>query len=302
MTREIQVGAIFPVGKMDPDPVALDGFATGIESAGYRHVAIFDHVLGADRASRPEWTGAYDAEDEFHEPLITLTHIAARTQLELLTCILVLPQRQTALVAKQAATLDLLSEGRLRLGVGLGWNRVEYDALGMPFDGRAKRMEDQIGLLRALWTEHVVSWDSPHHRVDRAGINPRPAQRPIPLWIGTLGRARAPLERIGRVADGWIITGMEPDEDLARIKDTVDRAAREAGRDPASIGFEGRVRVRPEDDVATMPARVQAWEDAGATHVTIETRRLDLRNQHHTELLAEIAAVLELEARPWGVG
>jgi probable F420-dependent oxidoreductase len=293
----LQVGAIFPQGKLDPDRANLDAFARGVEAAGYRHLGMFDHVLGADRSSRPEWNGVYDSDDAFHEPLITLTHIAALTRLELLTCVMVLPQRQTALVAKQAATLDHLSGGRLRLGVGIGWNEVEYRALGTTFRDRSRRFDDQIELLRELWTRPVVDWDSDHHRIDRAGINPLPPRR-IPIWLGTLAQSEAPLHRIGRLADGWIITAIEPGDELRAIKAVVDDAARAAGRDPADLGFEGRVRIRRHEDLAALPGRLEAWAELGATHVAVETRRLRLTNQEHTELLGEVAAALELAPRP----
>src|SRR5262245_53050338 len=199
----------------------------------------FDHVLGADRVSRPGWRYPYDAESRFHEPLVLFGFLAAHSAMELVTGVLILPQRQTALVAKQAAQVDLLTGGRFRLGVGVGWNALEYEALGVPFDRRGARLEEQIAVLRRLWTEDSVDLETPHHRVDPGGAGPVPVQRPMPVWMG-VGVGTRVLEGVGRLADGWIIgewLGVEIDEPLAVVRRTSEAHGR-------SVGVQGVVELR----------------------------------------------------------
>ncbi|MCW2496738.1 LLM class F420-dependent oxidoreductase [Jatrophihabitans sp.] len=294
MTRRPQFGVVFPQNEIDPAGVHTLAFGRGVEELGFRHVAAFDHVVGADTATRPDWNGHYDVDDEFHEPLVLFAYLAAATELEFTSAVIILPQRQTVLVAKQAATLDQLSGGRLRLGVGIGWNEVEYEALGVPYAGRAERLEDQIALLRRLWTTRTVTWNSAYNSIDRAGIAPLPAQRPIPIWFGTWARAAAPLRRIGELADGWMPTSIDPGPELKAAKQVVDRAAEAAGRDPATIGFEGRITVGRGLDPYGVPAVVDEWISLGATHITIDTRRSRRRNAEHLDLLAQVAIALEL--------
>ena len=181
----MHVGAVFPQLEIGTDPDVIATYARTIEQLGYDHLAIFDHVLGADSNRPGGWAGAYDHRSTFHEPLVLFGYLASITiRLRLATAVLVLPQRQTGLVAKQAAEVDVLSRGRLILGVGIGWNQVEYEALGMRFTDRGKRIEEQIAVLRALWTQEVVDFNGRWHRIDRAGLNPLPVQRPIPVWMG----------------------------------------------------------------------------------------------------------------------
>src|SRR5712671_7790587 len=178
-------GVVFPQIEFGNDPHAIKDYAQAAEGLGYDYLLVYDHVLSAHPDREPKLTGPYTHEDPFHEPMVFFGFLAGvTTRLELTTGILILPQRQTALVAKQAAEVDVLSRGRLRLGVGLGWNYVEYEALGMSFTDRGKRIEEQIAVLRALWTQEVVDFKGRWHRIDRAGINPPPVQRPIPLWMG----------------------------------------------------------------------------------------------------------------------
>ena len=217
-----------------------------------------------------------------HESLTILGYLAAITKtVGLVTGILILPQRQTALVAKQAAEIDVLSGGRLRLGIGVGWNPVEFEALGEDFHDRGRRSEEQIAVLRALWTQEVVDFRGRWHRIDHAGLNPLPVQRPIPIWLGGGSDAgTAPvdvvLNRVGRLADGWC-PDILPDEEGRRAVDLVNSYAAAEGRDPESLGLEGRLRLggkQPEDWLA----EVEAWEELGATHLCIETRRAGLRS------------------------
>ena len=194
----MRTGVVFPQTEIGSDPVLVRDFAQAAEGLGYAHLLVFDHVLGAGLEHRPGWSGAYAADDPFHEPFVLFGYLAGLTQrIELVTGVLVLPQRQTALVAKQAAEVDVLSQGRLRLGVGVGWNDVEYEALGEDFHDRGRRIEEQVSLLRALWTEPVVDFAGRWHRVPEAGINPLPVQRPIPVWFG--GQAEPVLRRVGAV-------------------------------------------------------------------------------------------------------
>jgi probable F420-dependent oxidoreductase len=268
----MRLGAVFPqaeFGRVDADE--LVAFVQRVEDAGYDHLLVYDHVLGADAGARPAWDGFYDHRDAFLEPLVLFAYLLRACRLELVTDVLVLPQRQTALVAKQLATLELLAPGRIRLGVGIGWNAVEYDALGIGFATRAARLEEQIPLLRRLWTEPSLSHDGPTDAVDAAGLCPLPA-RAVPIWIGSGTDPRA-LARVGRLADGWLpMPQIVPGHGLEPAWRAVREAAAAAGRDPAAVGLEGHVRARA-DDVARVPDRVARWRDAGASAVAVNPLR-----------------------------
>jgi probable F420-dependent oxidoreductase len=223
----VEIGVTFPQTEIGNDPAVLRDYAQTAEGLGFNFILAYDHVLGADAASRPDWGRRYTADDAFHEPLVMFGFMAAVTsRIEFVTGILILPQRQTALVAKQAAEVDVLSGGRLKLGVGLGWNDVEYEALNEDFHNRGRRIEEQVQLLRRLWTEPIVDFEGKWHRVDRAGLNPLPVQRPIPLLMG--GLSDVVLERAARIADGWfpIVRGPEGVEALPQqIKGLRERVA-----------------------------------------------------------------------------
>jgi len=272
----MQVGAVFPQLEIGADPDVIARYARTLEELGYDHLVIFDHVLGAD-STRPEgWTGTYDHRSLFHEPLVVYGYLAAVTKrLRLATAVLVLPQRQTALVAKQAAEVDLLSGGRVILGVGIGWNQVEYQALGMRFTDRGKRIEEQIAVLRALWTQEVVDFKGRWHRIDRAGINPLPFQRPIPLWMGggwdrqKRAITEPALRRIAKLADGWF-THLPANEDGRAGMETFRRFVQEAGRDPARVPVEGRIAAAgggPEE----WKRGIAAFTEMGMTSVELTT-------------------------------
>jgi probable F420-dependent oxidoreductase len=265
----MRIGVVFPQTELGGDPGAVRAFATAASELGYAHIAVFDHVVGADPAVHQGWSGPYDVHTTFHEPLVLFGYLAALTSLELVTSILILPQRQTVLVAKQAAEIDLLTQGKLRLGVGLGWNEVEYEALGQNFSDRGARLTEQVALLRRLWTETSVTVAGEHEHVSGAGIAPLPVQRPIPVWIGA--RADVALRRAGRIADGWFPMH-QPGAALARSTAIVHNAALEAGRDPATIGMEGRINVGSESS-ASIDQQIAAWREAGATHLSINTMR-----------------------------
>jgi probable F420-dependent oxidoreductase len=263
----VRIGVVFPQTELGGDVGAVRAYGQGVEALGYRHLLAYDHVLGADPETHAPWRGPYTVATTFHEPFVMFGYLAALTALELVTGIIILPQRQTALVAKQAAEVDLLSQGRFRLGVGLGWNAVEYEALGQRFDQRGRRLSEQIGLLRRLWTEPVVSHRGDFDTITAAGLAPLPVQRPIPVWIG--GSSDAAYRRIGRLADGWF-PQVAPGPDLDHARAVVADAAEAAGRDPATLGLEGRVTWNPEDP-ARFERQVGKWRDAGASHLAINT-------------------------------
>jgi probable F420-dependent oxidoreductase len=267
----VRIGAVLPQAEIRPsDPRTVRRFAQHVERLGFDHLLVFDHVLGADSVSRPDWDGYYDHRTPFLEPLTLFAYLGATTSLEFVPGILILPQRQTALVAKQAATVDVLLDGRLRLGVGIGWNEIEYDGLGVPFRSRAARLEEQITLLRRLWTEQVVDHKGQFDVIDRAGIEPLPVQRPIPIWIGC-GDTPAALDRVGRLADGWIPhPALGGGTRVAAAWATVRAAAERAGRDPSKLGLQGNVRLRP-DRLADVTSKVEYWVGLGATHVVLNT-------------------------------
>jgi probable F420-dependent oxidoreductase len=230
----------------------------------------------------------------FHEPFVLFGFLAAVTALELVTGIIILPQRQTALVAKQAAEVDLLTRGRFRLGVGIGWNAVEYEALGKDFGDRGVRSEEQIALLRRLWTEPTVTFDGAYEQVTGAGLAPLPVQRPIPIWIGAAS-PRA-YRRIGRLADGWFPM-VPPGPRLDEARAIVEEAAVAAGRDPARLGMEGRISW--SDGVEAVVKHAGRWRDAGATHIAVNTMGAGLGAVGgHLEALAVAAAALELTPEP----
>jgi probable F420-dependent oxidoreductase len=276
-----------PQTEIGDDPNAVRAYVQGVEALGYSHLAAYDHVVGVDPEVHKGWRGPYDVDTTFHEPFVTFGFVAALCDLELVTSIVILPQRQTALVAKQAAEVDLLSGGKFRLGVGVGWNAVEYEALGEDFSTRGRREEEQIALLRRLWTQRTVTFEGEFDTVTGAGLAPLPVQRPIPIWIG--GSIEAAYRRIGRLADGWF-PQVVPGDRLDAALGTISAAAEAAGRDPASIGMEGRVswgREGLDRDVD----HLGRWESAGATHVSVNTMGSGFTSvAQHLEALGEIAA------------
>ena len=266
----MRLGALFPTSEIGTDPATIRDYVQALEGLGYDHVAIFDHVLGVDLANRKDQDTQryFSREWQMHEPLVLYGYLAACTQrLELATSILIAPQRQTALLAKQAAEVDILSGGRFRLGIGLGWHQPEYEALGVDFRVRGRLLEEQVAVLRALWTQEVVTFQGRWHRITEAGINPLPVRRPIPLWIG--GSAEPALRRVGRLADGWF-PQMRPDDQARDVLERLRGYAHESGRDPSALGIEARInaaRGTPED----WAQGYAAWKGLGATHITAST-------------------------------
>lgn len=281
----MRIGVVFPQTELGGDPGAVRAYGQRVEELGFTHILAYDHVLGADPEVHRGWRGPYDVHTTFHEPFVMFGYLAAVTGLELVTGVIILPQRQTALVAKQAAEVDLLTEGRFRLGIGLGWNAVEYEALGENMGNRGRRSEEQVEVLRRLWTEQTVTFEGKYHTITGAGLAPMPVQRPIPVWFGAA--TEWALERAGRLADGWFPM-MEPGPGLDWAREKVDDAATAAGRDPSTIGMEGRVTWTGDADRAA--AELDVWRDVGATHVSINTMGAGLRSvDEHLDALERVA-------------
>ena len=262
----MQIGVTFPQTEIGADPLVIRDYAQAVEGLGYSHLVVFDHVLGADPAHRPGWSG-YTWRDMFHEPFVLFGYLAALTHLELLPAVIILPQRQTVLVAKQAAEVDVLTGGKLRLGVGVGWNPVEYEALGMNFHMQGRVEEEQIEVLRLLWSQEIVSYKGQFHTITEAGLNPLPVRRSIPIWMG--GRADALLRRTARLGDGWLPQG-KPDERMREAVERLQSYITEAGRDPRKVGIEARMNAR-EGDLDEWVRQTEGWRDLGATHISINT-------------------------------
>ena len=281
----MRLGAVVPQLEIGSDPAAIKTWARGVEKLGYRHVLAYDHVLGADPADRPGWRG-YTKSDSFHEVFVLFGYLAAITEtVELVTGVLILPQRQTALVAKQAAEVDVLSRGRLRLGIGVGWNPVEYEALNEDFGTRGARSEEQIEVLRALWAEPVVTYRGRWHTIVDAGIEPRPPRGGIPIWIG--GTAEPVLKRVARIGDGWL-PQQPPNAGSAATLERLHGYAAAAGRSPDDIGIEARLTLadEPREGWADF---IAGWEDLGATHLCVNTMGLGFTEiDQHLDALAEV--------------
>jgi probable F420-dependent oxidoreductase len=270
----MKIGVVFPQTEIGNDPSVIRDYAQAAEQLGYDHVLVFDHVLGAhpDRFEG-RFQPPYTHRTPFHEPFVLFGYLAAVTSsLELTTGIVILPQRQAALVAKQAAAVDVLSRGRMRLGVGIGWNFVEYEALGENFRNRGRRIEEQIALMRRLWTEELVDFDGRYHRVRQAGINPLPLRRPIPVWMG--GGVDTVLRRAARIADGWF-PQFRPGPRATETIEQLRGYLREAGRRSEDFGIEGRISLMntPEDE---WQAALDGWRGLGSTHVSFNTMTAQL--------------------------
>ncbi|HEX4518425.1 MAG TPA: LLM class F420-dependent oxidoreductase [Gaiellaceae bacterium] len=267
----MRIGVVFPQTEIGADPAGVRAYAEAVQELGFTHLTSYDHVLGADPAGHPGFSGPYTSESMFHEPFVLYGYLAAvAPRLELVTGIVILPQRQTALVAKQAAEVDILTGGRFRLGVGQGWNTVEYEALGADWPTRGKRFEEQIELLRRLWQEPVLDFEGRFHTITATGINPLPVQRPIPIWMG--GSSEPALKRIARLADGYFPLSNPLEECWAATLERMRGWREEAGRDPDDFGIEARIDTAtgtPED----WHRAAEEWRTLGATHLSINTMR-----------------------------
>jgi probable F420-dependent oxidoreductase len=263
----MKLGVIFPQNVIGGDPAIVRDFAQTAEGLGYVHIIAYDHVLGVDMSAYPDWRGPYTSADLFHDPFTLFSFMAGITErIEFSPQIVILPQRQAVLVAKQAASLDVLSEGRLRLGVGIGWNKVEYIGLNQNFHDRGMRSEEQIAVMRALWAEPHVLFEGQYHTVPNAGINPLPT-KPLEVWIG--GGSEKTYNRIGRLGDGWLNIYVSANE-IGPALDQIRSSAELAGRDPAEIGLECWVSMglgTPDE----WRAEIETWRNAGATHLALNT-------------------------------
>lgn len=286
----MRFGVVYPQTEYPTDPGAVRDFAQTAEGLGYAHLLAYDHILGANPERPGGWRGPYSYRDPFHEPFVLFAWLAPLApRLEFATGVIVLPQRQTALVAKQAATLDVLSGGRLRLGIGIGWNQVEYEALGMDFHTRGRRSEEQVDLLQRLWTEELVTFSGRWHQVTDAGINPLPVQRPIPVWFG--GQADAVMERVARLGQGWM-PNVRTAAEAAPALETLDRFLEQHGRSRADVGLDARI-LYSKGDPAEWRALLEGWQAAGATHITLNTMRSGLRGaEEHLNAMRRFAELM----------
>jgi probable F420-dependent oxidoreductase len=280
----VRIGVVFPQVEIGLDPGAIRDYAQAVEAMGYTHILTFDHVLGANPERPGGWKGPYTYRHAFHEPFVLFGFLAAATRrVELVTGILILPQRQTALVAKQAAAVDVLSGGRLRLGVGVGWNPVEFEALGERFTNRGKRIEEQVEVLRTLWARDLVTLDGQWHRVTDAGLNPLPPRRTIPIWMG--GESEPVFRRTARLAEGWM-PHFRPGPEAQAVVDRLHGLIREAGRDPGGFGIEGRMTLA-QVPAERREAELEAWRAMrGVTHLCVHTVGLGLKTpDEHVQTL-----------------
>jgi probable F420-dependent oxidoreductase len=288
----MRIGAVFPQTEIGGDPSVIREYVTAVEEMGFDHLVIYDHVVGASVQNRPDWRGPYTSESMFHEPFVLFGYLAAlTTRLELVTGVIILPQRQTVLVAKQAAEVDVLSGGRMRLGVGIGWNEVEFEALDEDFHTRGRRLEEQVEVLRALWTQPVVTFAGKWHTITEAGLNPLPVQRPIPIWFG--GVADAAMKRIARIGDGWM-PQMPPHERARELVEQLRADVRVAGRAEDAVGVEARLGLGQIRDEAGWESFARGWRDLGATYLDLNTMGAGYTNVgQHLDALRKAKAVVE---------
>ena len=293
----MKIGVVYPQTELGGDPQALHSIGMAVEKLGFNHLLMYDHVVGAAHEGRePKLWGPYTEQDPFHDPFVAFAYLAGLTQkIELVTGILILPQRQTVLVAQQAADLDLLSGQRFRMGVGSGWNYVEYDALGQDFSTRGKRLDEQVGFLRQLWNEPLVTFEGAFDRIDRGNINPRP-KRPIPVWVG--GFSEPAFRRGGTTGDGFIFAGpLEGDggrvggilEGWKRVQHHLSENGRRTDNFGADYVMTNALSLNDALDT------IRRWQDAGGTHASVVTMGMGLSTtKAHLDYIAEIEAKLDL--------
>jgi probable F420-dependent oxidoreductase len=290
----MDIGVVLPQTEIGNAPGAIKAYAEAVEAMGFTHILVFDHVLGANPERPGGWKGPYTYRHGFHEPFVLFGFLAAATRrVGLVTGIIILPQRQTALVAKQAAAVDVLSGGRLRLGVGVGWNPVEFEALGEDFTKRGRRIEEQIEVMRALWTRELVTFAGPQHRISDAGLNPLPVQRPIPVWMG--GESEVVQQRMARLADGWMPHFRAGEPGQAAV-DRLHGLVRGAGRDPKAFGIEGRMALS-QIPQAEWGKELEGWRAMrGITHLCVHTAGMGLaKPADHVETLRRFRQVAGLK-------
>lgn len=283
----MEIGVIFPQTEIGTDPETLVRYAQVAEELGYGHLVVFEHVLDVNRNGAEGWDGPYDHTDQFHEPFTLLSYLSAFTDdLDFVTGVLVLPQRKTPLVAKQAAQVDHFSNGRLRLGVGVGWNSVEFVGMGEDFGQRGRRIEEQVAVLRQLWTENPTTFKGEFHHIPDVGINPLPVQQPIPIWMG--GAADPVLRRIARMADGWIALRSLKEGTTEQLGKLYEYAEAE-GRDPDDIGVHGLIPWLDTLDQDDLADRVEGWEELGADYLSISWMRQGFGPDEHLHAIERLS-------------
>lgn len=287
----MKIGLVFPQTEFGNDPLAMRDYAQTAESLGFTHVMAYDHVVGANPNRPGGWNGPYTYQTPFHELFVLFSFMAAlTTKLEFISGILILPQRETALVAKQAASLDVLSNGRFRLGIGVGWNKVEMAALGYDFHKRGRRVEEQIDVLRLLFTQELVTFKGEWHDLPDVGLNPLPVQRPIPIWLG--GHSDVVLHRLARKGDGWL-PGYRTAEAAQESLDKIAQYLVAYGRSPQEIGLEPRLHYG--DGPEAWQNYLVGWQAAGATHISFNTMGAGFDTpQKHLQAIEEFAKTIGL--------
>lgn len=283
----MRVGVVFPQTESGTDPGFIREYTQTVEQLGFRHILAYDHVLGASLKNRPDWSGPYSSTDVFHEPFVLFGYMAGiANNLEFVTGVIISPQRQTVLLAKQAASLDVINKGRFRLGIGVGWNELEFVGLNENFRNRGKREEEQIDLMRRLWTNDVIDYKGEYHTIPDAGINPLPVQRPIPIWLG--GKTDIAYKRAARLADGFM-PQFPPDAEGIEIVERIHRYVREAGRNPDDFGMEARVSLM-EKSPDVWKQEFEGWRNLGATHLSVNTMRMGLKSPaDHIDMVRRFA-------------
>lgn len=293
----MKIGAVFPQTEIKSDPAIIRDFAQGLEDLGFNHLLAYDHIVGKNTTNIPDWNMPYNHESSFQEPLMLFSFLAGVTQrLAFVTSVIILPQRQTTLVAKQAANLDIYCGGRLRLGMGIGWNQIEYDAMNEKFSNRAKRMEDQFEFLRRCWTEENFIYKSAYHNMDDGSINPLPVQRPIPIWVG--GNSEVAMRRAARIGDGWLPYSQPADTAAAtvtRFREMVKAEGREAGSVPMeNIIFIGRNVGGAVRTVEEAAEDARKWRAAGVEYVSLDTMGANLQGPgEHLDTFLRFKQALE---------
>jgi probable F420-dependent oxidoreductase len=288
----MKLGVSFPQTEIGTDPLIIKDFIQAAEDLGYDFITFVDHVLGEEAPRGASFAGKYTREYMFHEVMVLMGYAAAvTTKIGLGTAVMILPQRQAVLVAKQAAEVDLLSGGRMRLGVGLGWNKVEYDGLGMSFGNRAKRFAEQIDVMRELWSKRVIEYRGDFHSFDSAGINPEPIQRPIPVWIGAMKEVA--VRRAAQIGDGWFMyPRQDPSDEAHEMISIFRQAAAEAGREPDVLGVNATVFANQGSGADEWRLVMEKWENMGANEFTFRTAESDLPDlESHMRAIRKMAEV-----------
>jgi probable F420-dependent oxidoreductase len=274
----MELGSLLPLGDIGGDPAVVREYAQGAEAIGYHFVEAPDHVLGVNAASRPGWDRNTSA-DLFHDPFVLFAYLAGCTRnLGFSTGVLILPQRQAVLVAKQAACLDVLCGGRFRLGIGVGWNEVEFQGLNENFHDRGRRSEEQVAVMQALWSQPHVTFKGRWHTIEDAGINPLPKAKKVPVWFG--GHHERTLDRIAKMGDGWMPNAYPPDNEALEIFAKLRGLTEAAGRDPAAVGIEVWVSMGTGSE-ADWRKEAQFWKKAGVSHLTLTTT---FNRRHHRRI------------------